>query len=310
MLKKYIALVFCLLVGLLSIMAQEPRVFKVLDFELNGPVKSCTVITNYGKEIFEFNEAGFLIKSTTQYNEEDKDITVYKYQNEELVEKRMESYKSTILDEATSMVNFYKIDTTKTKYIKELVVSFDKEFFEQQEYYYNSDGQLEKIIVSHEDAVDEVSIEYSQYKDELTERIYENGVIQSSERWSTKKLKNGDVLKIQLRKEFVDGEPNEAVETTMDEDGLKQHEQFFKFDTAENEFVPAEKRTYEYDKEGILNEVRFTIGNAKSTKNYIFQFDDSPYKNWVKKIITPDNSYITREIEYFKEEQNQTEDPN
>ena len=43
--------------------SQEPKVFSWADFELNGKVKSSLVITDYGKESFEFNEQGLLTKT-------------------------------------------------------------------------------------------------------------------------------------------------------------------------------------------------------------------------------------------------------
>ena len=112
---------------------QDIKVFKVTDFDLKGPVKSCTVVTNYGKEIFEFDQNGLLVQSTTKYNEVDMDVTRYKYLKGILVEKRMESYKESSLDLSSSLVNFYEIDTTGLRKIKEKVVSMEKELFEQQE---------------------------------------------------------------------------------------------------------------------------------------------------------------------------------
>ena len=45
------------------------------DFDLVGKVKSCLVITDYGREMFEFNKNGTLTKTITQYNDTDQDIT-------------------------------------------------------------------------------------------------------------------------------------------------------------------------------------------------------------------------------------------
>ncbi|MDT0607355.1 hypothetical protein [Croceitalea rosinachiae] len=309
MLKHYFNILLFLSIAPIVSIGQEIRIFKVADFDLNGAVKTCTVIQDYGQEIFEFNENGFLTKSTTQYNESDKDIIVYKYEGGELIEKRMESYKDNQLDTATSMVNFYEIDTTGPKYIKEKIISFDKEFFEQQEYYFNDTGILEKVVLSHENAVDEILIERTAYKDEQTETIFENGVIEKSVRNSSKRLTNGKILNIQLIKDFVDGEPDKALEKVTEENNRLVSEQAFSYDFNTKEFAPTEKRIYGYNKEGILSKMTIKTGNTESVKEFIFQFDDSEHKNWVKKITTPDNSYITRRIEYHIAENTVEEKP-
>lgn len=280
--------------------AQDIKLFRVGDFDLNGPVKLCTVVTNYGKEIFEFDQAGLLIRSTTKYNEVDMDVTRYKYLNGALVEKRMESYKENTLDLSSSLVNFYEIDTTVLLRVKETIVSMDKEFFEQQEYFYDANGELEKIVASHENAVDERVLERNQFKDELTETLFENGVIVQSVRTSAKKMKLGQVQQISLRKQFVDGEPSKAVEEIRNADGLLISEQFFTYDQAQQQFVVNEKKSYSYSKDGVLRKEITKKGQGESVKDFIFQFDDSEHKNWVKKISTPDNSYTTRIIAYHE----------
>lgn len=288
---------------------QGIKVFKISDFDLKGNVKTCTVIKDYGQEIFDFDQNGFLIKSTTQYNEFDKDIVIYKYESGELLEKRMESYKDSELDRATSMVNFYEIDTSANKHITEKIVSFDKEFFEQQEYFFNDKGILEKIISSHENAVDEILIENSEYKNESTETVFENGVIQKSVRKSIKKLKNGRQLSVELTKEFVDGDPNKAVEKVIDEDGKLLSEQVFMHSIKEKEFELTEIKDFRYDAEGIPTKMITRTGNTEAVKEFVFQFDDSESKNWVKKIITPDNTYVTRRIEYYPTQEVKEEKP-
>src|SRR5690606_14199878 len=100
----YTIIFFFMALGLHS---QEIQIFNTGDFDLKGKVKSCLVITPYGRETFEFSPEGLLTKTVTQYNEQDQDIAYYLFRDGELVEKRMESYKNNILDEATSMANFY-----------------------------------------------------------------------------------------------------------------------------------------------------------------------------------------------------------
>src|SRR5690606_3807955 len=101
--KHYASFLFLSIFQVFGLRSQEVQIFKVEDFDLKGKVKSCLVITDYGRELFEFNKEGLLTKTITQYNDSDQDITHYKYEGGELVEKRMESYKNNVLDESTSM---------------------------------------------------------------------------------------------------------------------------------------------------------------------------------------------------------------
>ncbi|KPM33209.1 Hypothetical protein I595_112 [Croceitalea dokdonensis DOKDO 023] len=281
---------------------QELAIFKVSDFDLKGPVKMCTVVQSYGREIFEFSPSGLLIKSTTKYNESDSDITLYKYSGGYLMEKRLESYKDGVLDPSSSMVNLFEIDSSKGKVIKEKIISLDKEFFEEQRYYLNEDGDVERVVTSHQNAVDETKIEYTQLKGESTKSTFENGILIQTVRKSTKINKNKEKITITLVKEFLDGKPSTAVETEHDEKGKILSKQLFLFDTGSKQFAPSERLEFQYNAAGVLSKNIVHKGKAKSVKEYVFQFDDSPYKNWVKKIVAPENTYVSRIITYFQED--------
>ncbi len=294
MIKKYIILI--LLIGFQSF-GQELKLFSANDFDLNGMVKTCTVITNYGKEVFEFDEEGYLIKSITAYNEEDQDVTIYKYGDGFLLEKRMESYKDNVLDEASSMASFYEIDSSGQKIIKEKVISYDKEFFEEQEYVFGEEDRVFKITTSHENAVDETRIEYNIFKDEITKTYFVNEVIEKSIRTSTKTIAPNQEQKIVLIKEYVDGEQSKAIEKRFNAKGKLIYQELFLNDSSEDKFTSEEIHLFEYDAEGILKKEIIKKGNSVAEKEFIFQFDAN--KNWVKKIITPENVYSTRKIEYY-----------
>ncbi len=296
---KHYPLFFILLLFSSLTSSQEIKQFQVGDFDLRGNVKICQVITDYGQEIFEFDVLGRLVKVTTQYNEDDKDVTSYSFVEENLVEKRVESYKDNVLDLSSSMAHFYTIDSTDNIKVREQIISYDKEFVEVQEYQFDGDNLLSKIVVSHEDAVDEIMVEHTAYKDENTKTYFENGVVEKSIRESTKKNKRLGVLSIVLTKNYLDGEPSNAIEEVRDNRGLLVSREVFQFDMGEKEFVSQEKRFFDYNEEGILTKETIRQGNATSEKEYIFQFDDNEQKNWVKKIITPDNTFTTRKISYY-----------
>ncbi|RDY61757.1 hypothetical protein [Flagellimonas nanhaiensis] len=300
MTKNYTALLFLALFLVSTLRSQEVQIFKVEDFDLKGKVKSCLVITDYGKELFEFNTEGILTKTVTQYNDSDQDITYYKYNQGELVEKRMESYKNKILDETTSMANFYTIDTVPSRRVLEKIISYDKEFLEQQEYIYDEEEKLVKIITSNAEGVDEMTCEYVPYKNELTKSIFSNGILEKSTRTSEQKSSKGP-RQVILTKEYVDGEANTAVEKIIDVDGKLVSEEVFAFDPSTKKFVSDKKMMYSYA-DGVLERVITRTANTESVQDFIFQFDNNPAKNWVRKIITPGNTYTSRVITYYPEE--------
>ncbi|WP_127019148.1 hypothetical protein [Flagellimonas beolgyonensis] len=284
-----------------GIWAQEVKIFSLTDFDLKGKVKSCLVITDYGRELFEFNEEGFLTKTITQYNETDQDITYYKYNQGELVEKRMESYKNNALDESTSMANFYTIDTVPTRKVVEDIVSYDKQFLEREEYQYDDQGKLVRIISSNVDGVDETTFQYTPFKNELTVSTFTNGILEKSVRTSERKSAKGN-HKVVLTKEYLDGEPNRATEEVFNENGRLLTTENFLYDISQKEFVSQKKFFYSY-KDGVLDKVTTKTLNTEAVDSYIFQFDNHSPKNWVKQIVTPDNSYTTRVIKYYPEEE-------
>ncbi len=298
MVKNYLIASFFSFLFVSGLSSQEIRIFKVKDFDLNGNVKSCLVITDYGKELFEFDEEGYLIRTITQYNATDQDITLYKYDEGELVEKRMESYKDNVLDAATSMANFYTRDSLLPGRIFEKIISYDKEFLEQQEYEFDTDERLVKITTSNENGVDECTVEYLPYKDELTTSFFSNGILEKSIRTSERKTVKG-IQKVVLTKEFIDGEPNKAVEETIGANDKLVSKEMFVYNLTSNKFESEKKLLYSYDSEGILEKITTKTVNSEFVKEYIFQFDSKGEKNWIKQIITPDNTYSTRKITYY-----------
>ena len=216
------------------------------------------------------------------------------------MEKRMESYKGKVLDESTSMANFYEIDTVPNRKVIEKIISYDKQFLEQQQYHYDDEGKLIKMISSNDEGVDDTTFEYSQVKNEQTVSTFTNGILQKTVRTSTKKGPNGN-QKVVLTKEYIDGEPNTALEEVFNADGKVVTSEDFLYDMAGKEFVSQKKRFYYYTDGKLSRMVKKTV-NTESTDKYIFQFDNHTPSNWVKQIVTPNNTYITRNIEYYQEE--------
>lgn len=284
------------------LIGQSPRVFTLQDFDLIGKVKTCEVITDYGKETFEFNEAGLLIKSITKYNEQDYDITYYKYQGEELAERRDEVYRDKIFDKSVSIAHLYELDTTSAKKITEKIVSYDQDFLDKYEYQYDIDNRLVRIIRSNNDGLDETLIKYTTFKGENTISHYLNGVIQKSIRRSFRKKKNSNKQKVELIKDFLEGLPVKAIENIYDPQDRLISRQYFTYDVQKKAFTPDKLIGYNYDEMGRLIAELTEVNSKTEEKGFIYQFDDGDSGNWVKKIVTPENTFTTRKIAYYPEE--------
>ncbi len=283
--------------------SQELRIFTLKDFDLRGEVKFCQVITDYGKEEYDFNKAGLLTKSVTRHSEKDYAITYYKYDKGYLVEKRVERYFDGVFDKNTSMANIYEIDTTSQKRIKEQIVSYSQDFIDQYEYIFDDNDQLITIIRTNNNGTDETRIDYSTYKDETTVSYFLNDVIQKSVRTSQKTSKSSSSLIIKLTKQFLDGEPIKAIEQQFNDKDILIREEHFEFDTKSEAFASKEIVIYNYNEDLRLTEVYTKKGVTAKTEKYNYQLDQAkPESNWVKKIISPTNTYTTRRLMYYNTE--------
>ncbi|MEB8345634.1 hypothetical protein OO010_06220 [Flavobacteriaceae bacterium KMM 6898] len=308
MVKNYKSIFLVVFAGIITLLnvqtlySQEINIFKYSDFDLKGPVKSCMMITDYGKEEFDFNEAGLLTQSITHYNDDDFDITIYKYADGELKEKRFENYRDGVFDRSTSIANIYTIDATGTngtKKITEKIISYNKEFLDQYEYYYDEDNQLVKITRTNNDGIDETLIEYSTLKGEHTTSYFLNSVLLKTVRITETNSKTKTYRKVKLVTDYLNGEPNSAKEEIFDAKNKLISETNLVFNDKLNKWVPKETNTYSYNEAGMLLELGTKIGQGTSSKKYIYQFDNTVNSNWVKQIVTPDNTYVTRRIKYF-----------
>lgn len=281
--------------------AQEIKLFTLTDFDLKHQVKTCLVNTSYGKEEYDFDEQGRLTKAITRFNDTDYDLVSYKYKNGELIEKRSESYRDNTFDPSTSMAHLYTLDTVGHKTVTEKIVSYENEFLEQYSYEYDDNGDLTKITRINDEGIDETLLEYNKYKGEHTVTYRINNIPLKSIRTSTIKKKNGTLQKVVLTKEFLRGEANMAFEEVFNEQGILVAKQEFEFAKEEKTFTPTTRTTYVYNENGILVEEIAKGLSTTSKKSYIYQYDKPEGGNWVKQIISPDNSYVTRKITYYKD---------
>lgn len=297
MIKWYISGIIILTSGFTSVLfSQEIKIFKVDDFDLNGPVESALVITDYGKEEYHFDKKGRLTKAVTRYSDDDYENTFYKYSEGELIEKRVENYRDNTFDPSTSIANFYQIDSMEsTRRVVENIVSYEKEPLEKNTYLYDQANALVKIVHTDANGTDEITIDYNRSEEGTVMNKKRNSVLQQSVRTSeidstateivTDKYINGD-LTTRKKEVLSQGELVSEMHFTWDDTNLK--------------WAPESETNYTYDKDGVLSQTITKRGTMRVAKQYIYQFDGTPSNNWVKEIITPDNSYTTRRIQYFE----------
>ncbi|MEZ4968166.1 MAG: hypothetical protein R2814_00590 [Flavobacteriaceae bacterium] len=283
-----------------ELLCQEINVFSVEDFDLNGPVKSCLVATDYGKEEYAFNEEGLLTKAVTRYNDTDYDITTYKLNGSVLLEKRLENYRDGVFVRNTSIANFYEMDTTDGKKITEKIISYNKEFLDQYEYNYAEDGRLSTIKRTNDSGIDETALKYEVYKGEHTKTYYLNDIVYKSIRTSKIKGKDNLVHKLILTKEFLEGLPQKALEQTYDSNNKLISEKKFVYNDVQKTFVPLESIHYSYNDMGMLSSLKTVKGKSTTVQEFVYQYDSHESGNWIKQIVTPDNTYKTRKIKYYE----------
>ena len=276
-------------------MAQQPEIFTVEDFDLKGNVKSCLVVTKYGKEEYEFDKNGRLTKSTTRYNDTDYDVTYYKIAEDALVEKRTEHYRDGEFDPSTSIANFYEVNAQGPKKITEKIFSYDEDFLDCYEYIYDDSGKLIKIIRLAE-GEDETAITYEGDNKNFIKTFTLNETIQKTVKTTTDTLTDTRTVHTT---NYLDGNPSWSIKEVFTKEGklLSQIELSYKTDL--KKFIEEESKAYEYDEQGMLIKLTTKKGNLERVQEYIYQYDSGDSGNWVKQIITPDNLYTTRRIKYY-----------
>ncbi len=310
MLKQYTILFFYLSIGLPSLAtSQEIKTFKISDFNLNGNVKSCSVITDYGKEEYYFDTIGRLTKSVTRFNDFDYGATYYKYKNNELVEKRVENYRDNTFDKSISLANFYKIDTSANRKVTEKIVSYtNKKLLEQNVYRFNENGELIKMTHTDTDGTDENIISHDTIDGKKTTTQTLNGKpLETIQTWN-EELEDGSLLTVKTIEKYFDGVLNTKSQEVYNADKKLISKTDSLFDTSTEKWISQENTRYTYGENGILAKTEINRGDLMITKEYIYQFDGTENHNWVKEIITPDNTYKTRKITYYEAADTSEED--
>ncbi len=285
------------------VVVAQPEVFSREDFELRGAVKSSTVLTDYGEERFEFDRDGKLLKTLTRFSDTDYDITYYRYQDGSLGERRDEVYRDGSFDKSLSFARFYQRDTLANE-VTETITSYDRQMREQFTYQYDSIGRLQRIVRVGPEGIDETRVAYSEHQGERTAEYFLNGQLTKSIRKSEKEGPRGTTI-TELVKEYFQGVPQKALEQTRDSTDKLLSETRFVYDSVQSGFRKEQTRVYTYNDDGFLGSETITYrtpggGVSRVTeKNYVYQKDGKTPGNWIRKIITPENTFTSRKISYF-----------
>jgi len=272
-----------------------------------GKVATCLVSTDYGKEEYTFNEAGLLTELVTRYSDADYDVTIYKYKNAELIEKRVEQYRDKVMDRTTSIANFYTIDTVGNRNVVENVLTYEKEALEKNEYHYDADGKLSKYISANNAGITETDITYEKNEAVETVRYVSNNEILKSIKTILKNTSDTTQTKTITTKRFIEGKPNSLM---VSEFNTREKLVLIKeslYDNDFEEFLISKEVKNTYTPDGMLEKSVIKKGKEVVTKDYLYQFD--PQGNWIKEIIIPANTYKTRKIEYYTNTTTQEEVP-
>ena len=283
--------------------SQEIITYDRSDFDLKGPVKSCFVFTKYGQEQYQFNKTGQLVEAATVFLENDSETTYYKYEKAKLVERRVENYVNGVLDKTTSMANFYSYDSIPQLKIKEKIIGYDRTFVAQFNYRYDSIGKLTRVVRTNTQGrfITLISHQWDSLRTKKSTAYWLDSV--PLKQIDSIFLKAGGTLSQLKTKEFDNGIPNALELRVFNKKGLEIELHSTIYIEKDALLVPKKASSVrtKYDSNNQPIEQIFERGVVRQTKKNLYQLDGSPFKNWIKKITTPDNTYTTRKIVYFEE---------
>jgi len=283
--------------------SQEIITYDRSDFDLKGLVKSCFVFTKYGQEQYQFNKTGQLVEAATVFGENDSETTYYKYEKAKLVERRVENYVNGVLDKTTSMANFYSYDSIPQLKIKEKIIGYDRTFVAQFNYRYDSIGQLTRVVRTNTQGrfITLISHQWDSLRTKKSTAYWLDSV--PLKQIDSIFLKAGGTLSQLKTKEFDNGIPNALELRVFNKKGLEIELHSTIYIEKDALLVPKKASSVrtKYDSNNHPIEQIFERGVVRQTKKNLYQLDGSPFKNWIKKITTPDNTYTARKIVYFEE---------
>lgn len=270
--------------------AQFEEIKYASDFELNGRVERCEVLTPYGREILHFNPDQSLKQITTIFNEEDQEVVTLKYVQGALKEKSIEVLKG---GELQPSLSFYHTYMQRDSITEEIVFSFDGQFQAQNRKVIDSIGSPKKLELRNKNS--RVVYRYEFFKGERRDSLLtylDQDLIRLE---ITDRSLKPEVQKVNVS--YTDSLVASIQWKIHDSKDKLLREVDSIFDLNAN-LVDRTEREYSY-RGDLLDVLKEMKSNQTKTKRFIYQLDNHVPPNWVKRIEQPSNAYTTRIITYF-----------
>ncbi len=271
------------------------------DYDLNGPVKKCTVLTSYGKELYSFTRDGKLEQLISFYDENNYQQISYIYRDSLLVERRIELYEAGQLDQEASVITIYQNDSTATLK-REVIVDYKGRTLEESNYSYDSLHRLKEIKQLTKNG--QLTTQFSRLKDSLghykTTVLIDSVVKRQTDSIPALSMELDSLISVR-HIYFLDGLEDRAETKKYDHrfNTVYLKNELFLLDS--NQWYVEKEQELEYNEKDLMIKKITKEGTTKFTQNFVYQTDGTEYQNWVKQIVMPNMSYTTRIIEYFDE---------
>lgn len=271
------------------------------DYGLNGPVKKCTVLTSYGKELFSFTRDGKLEQLISFYDENNYQQISYTFKDSLLVERRIELYEAGQLDGEASVINIYEYDSTAILK-REVIVDYKGRSQEESNYSYDTLHRLKEIKKLTKNG--QLTTQMSRLKDSLghyiTTVLIDSVIKQQTDSIPALSMMSDSLINVR-NVFFLDGIKDRAETVKYDQRSnvIYLKNEFYLMDS--NQWYVEKEEQFEYNKKNQMIKKITKEGTTTFTQNIVYQTDGTQYQNWVKQIVMPNMSYTTRIIEYFDE---------
>lgn len=192
----------------------------------------------------------------------------------------------------------------------EKIVSYEKELIEENRYFFNENDTLTRMLKIGTDGTDEITFNYRKEEGKTLVVQNLNGVIFKTEetQW-TPTEKDSLSKKTVIAHEYINGEPSTRSKEISGPKGNLVFSSKSIYDGPTKKWILQKEQYFTYDDNGILSQCSEKQGGLSSVKEYIYQFDGSKANNWIKEIITPDNTYKSRKITYYEDSPNLASEP-
>ncbi len=271
------------------------------DYGLNGPVKKCTVLTSYGKELFSFTRDGKLEQLISFYDENNYQQISYTFKDSLLVERRIELYEAGQLDGEASVINIYEYDSTAILK-REVIVDYKGRSQEESNYSYDTLHRLKEIKKLTKNG--QLTTQMSRLKDSLghyiTTVLIDSVIKQQTDSIPALSMMSDSLINVR-NVFFLDGIKDRAETVKYDQRSnvIYLKNEFYLMDS--NQWYVEKEEQFEYNEKNQMIKKITKEGTTTFTQNIVYQTDGTQYQNWVKQIVMPNMSYTTRIIEYFDE---------